>query len=117
MNEIDPQLAYRSATIRTLCEVCGEIADAPCYRCARPFCARHSPPEDERCYRCEALFIRRSRRWAAGSTFFLQLGVAVPYLIFGRPSVDSARWQARVRNWARRRFLKERLRRARKVKG
>lgn len=101
---------YREAEIRPLCATCGELGEWPCLRCGRPFCADHTPADDQRCERCERSFERRTRLWSTSSTLALQLGVALPFLLFGRPSVDSAAWKLRVRRWARRRFLRERKR-------
>jgi len=102
---------YRGASVRALCSVCGELTGQACLRCGRPLCAAHEPAVDRRCDACEALFERRTRRWAAAATLPLQVAVALPFLITGRPSIDSARWIARVRRAARPRFLRERPRR------
>jgi hypothetical protein len=103
-------MAYRREKIKALCTVCGELASEPsgCLRCGEPRCAAHALPEDRRCDSCEAAFDRRTRRWAAAATLGLQLAVALPFLILGRPSVDSRQWLERVRRSARPRFLRER---------
>jgi hypothetical protein len=102
--------AYRRGEVRPLCSVCGELAHGGCLRCSEPRCAAHGLPDQRRCDACEAAFDRRTRRWASAATLGLQLLVALPYLVVGRPSVDSKRWLERVRRKARPRFLHERPR-------
>ena len=103
--------SYRSARVQPLCAACGELATGECLRCGKPLCSAHALPADTRCDSCEAAFERRTRRWAAATALAAQLAIALPYLVIGRPSVDSERWLARTRRVARPRFLRERLRR------
>jgi hypothetical protein len=107
----DDRDGYRSARVQPLCAVCGELAAGECPRCGKPLCGAHAPPADTRCESCEAAFERRTRRWAAATALAAQLAIALPYLVIGRPSVDSDRWLLRMRRMARPRFLRERPRR------